>query len=119
MLMSEELASEEEGRDASVTWFESAKDFSRKPRPISLLPRYGGDILTATVVFLGPEFTSIESTSQFITIFPQQIPTVPLDTWVEIDVYFPPKKTRPLMGKLVKGGRAKFQTAFADELIKM
>ena len=35
---------------------------------------------------------------------------------VPVDVCFPPKKTRPLIGKLIKRGRAKFKTAFANEL---
>ncbi len=42
-----------------------------------------------------------------------------LDVWMEVNVYFPPKKTRPLKGKLVKKGRAKFRTAFAAEIVKM
>jgi len=31
----------------------------------------------------------------------------------------PDAKTRPLIGRLVKRGRAKFKTAFGDELIEM
>ena len=34
-------------------------------------------------------------------------------------VYIQPKKTRPLIGKLIKRGRAEFRTAFADELVEM
>ena len=65
------------------------------------------------------ETLEVEPTSPFISIFSQQPPTVPLDAWVEIDVYFPPKSTRPLIGKLVKRGRAKFSTAFIDDLVEM
>lgn len=34
---------------------------------------------------------------------------------MEIDVKFPPKKTRPLLGRLIHIGRAKFKTSFLVE----
>ena len=42
-----------------------------------------------------------------------------LEVLVEIEVYIPPKKVRALNGRLVHKGRAKFETAFGDELIKV
>lgn len=108
-----------EDRDTSVTAFAHPAVSSRWQRPIYLGPRHGRDIFTAAVVLVGVGFDIVDPTSPFIAIFPQQPPIVPLDTWVEIDVRFRPKKTRPLMGKLVKRGRAEFRTAFADELIEV
>ena len=38
------------------------------------------------------------------------------DTWVEVDVFIPPKSTRALRGIITDRHRVKFETAFADEL---
>ncbi len=107
-----------EDKDTSVTAFGCLAVSPRWQRPIYRGPGFGGDIFTGAVVFLGSGFVIERPTSPFITIFPQQPPTVPLDAWVEIDVRFPPKKTRPMIGKLIKRGRAEFRTAFADELVE-
>lgn len=39
-----------------------------------------------------------------------------MDIVLDTDFRFFPKKTRPLIGKLIKRGRAEFRTAFADDL---
>ena len=50
-----------------------------------------------------------------------QVETTPpsLDVWVEADVYFPPKKTRHSIGRVVRRERAEFRTAFANELVEI
>ena len=44
--------------------------------------------------------------------------TQELETWIDVEVYFPPKKTRVLMGRIVKRARGKFETAFAEEIVE-
>ncbi|MDO8637809.1 MAG: hypothetical protein Q7R34_16505 [Dehalococcoidia bacterium] len=83
------------------------------------LQRLADDISTTAGIISGQNFAIVEPTSPWITVFVQKTPAQSLDVWVEADVYFPPKKTRPLVGKLVKRGRAKFQTAFGDDLVEM
>lgn len=101
-----------EEQDTSVTAFGDLADSRRWQRPIE----FDSDILTAAVVFIGPEFVIEKPTALFITIFPQQPPVVPLDSWVELDVRFPPKETTLVAGRIVRRERATFQTAFGEEL---
>ncbi len=104
-------------KDASVTAFGSPAVPTRWQRPIYQGPGLAGDIFTATVVFTGLVIAIVEPTSPLITVFPQKAPTVPLDIWVEVDVRFPPKKTRTVAGRIMKRGQARFKTAFGDELV--
>ncbi len=57
-----------------------------------------------------------EVTSPSIQVFPDLAPVPELKLWVDLDVFFPPKKTRTVLGKVMKRRRATFSTAFIDEL---
>lgn len=104
-------------KDSAVTMLENQVVSSWWQRPIYYGSAFTTDISTPTVLFAGSGLAIVDPTSPLITIFPQKAPTLPLDIWVEVDVSFPPKRTRTVVGRIVKREQAKFKTAFADELI--
>lgn len=108
-----------EDKDTAVTSFAGPDVLSHLPRPKYQTLMLVGDVPVTAGIIAGQNFGIAEPTSPWITIFVQKAPAQSLDVWVEADVYFPPKKTRPLIGKLVKRGRAKFQTAFGGDLVEM
>lgn len=108
-----------EDKDTAVTSFQSPAMLSSLLKLKYQIPKSADDMPTTAGIITGQNFSIVEPTSPWITIFVQKAPPQPLDVWLEADVYFPPKKTRPLIGKLIKRGRAKFETAFANELVEM
>ena len=65
--------------------------------------------------------TDIKSVSAFsllpsVRVMLYGAPIEEPETWVEVDVFIPPKSTKALRGIMADRNRAKFETAFADEL---
>lgn len=73
------------------------------------------DMITAALVRELGILAITDHTSPHTTLFPAIAPPPTLDTWVELDVSFPPKRTRTVRGRIVRKERAKFTTAFGDE----
>ena len=105
-------------RDTSTADFGTPLASWRWQRPIYHGPGLAGDIFTTAVVFTGLGVAIVEPTSHLITVFPREVPTLPLDVWMEVDVRFPPKKTRTVAGRVVRREQAMFKTAFGEELVE-
>ena len=58
----------------------------------------------------------VAAVTDWVSYFEHEVGTPELDMLVEIEVEFPPKSRRQVMGKVGERRRATFQTAFADDL---
>lgn len=68
-----------------------------------------------TVDIGGTVFVYSEPTAEWYSIYPKVGPTI--DILEDLDVPFRPKKTRIVKGVVVQRERARFKTAFTDELV--
>jgi len=83
------------------------------------VPRWSGAFVPVTVAVTseGTVFAYTEPTPQWLTIYPciQHEPS--LDILEDLDIPFKPKRTRMTKGAVVERSKARFKTAFADDLI--
>jgi hypothetical protein len=73
--------------------------------------------VTAAVTIEGTVFVFTEPTPQWLTIYPSIQPGSYLDVLEDLDIPFKPKKTRMAKGIVLRRSKARFKTAFADDLI--
>lgn len=71
---------------------------------------------TAAVTAEGTIFVFTELTPQWVTIYPSIQPEPSLDILEGLDIPFKPKRTRRTSGIVVRRRKARFKTAFADDL---
>ena len=83
------------------------------------VPRWSGAFVpvTAAVTIEGTVFVYTNPTPQWLTIYPSVQPEPSLDVLEDLDIPFKPKRTRRAKGIVVRRSRARFQTAFADDLV--
>jgi len=78
----------------------------------------GGLIIApATIDIGGTVFVYAEPTWQFLTIYPELEPEPAVDILEDLDIPFKSLKTRTVKGIVVEREKAKFTTAFIDELV--
>ena len=71
----------------------------------------------ATVDIGGTVFVYAEPTGQFLTIYPEPESEPAVDILEDLDIPFKPLKTRIVEGVVAERKKAKFTTAFIDELV--
>lgn len=83
------------------------------------VPRWPGAFVpvTAAITIEGTVFVYTEPTPQWLTIYPSIQPEPSLDVLQDLDIPFKPKRTRRAKGVVVKRSKARFKTAFADDLV--
>ena len=89
----------------------SADIFGMPEWPIAFVP------VTATVNIGGTVFVYTEPTPQWLTIYPAIQHEPSLGVLEDLDIPFKPKRTRMTKGVVVKRSKARFKTAFADDLV--
>lgn len=84
------------------------------------MPRWPGAVVpvTAGVTIEGTFFVYTEPTPQWLTIYPSIQPEPSLDILEDLDIPFKPKRTRMVRGIVVRRSKARFKTAFADDLVE-
>lgn len=82
------------------------------------VPRWPGAfvLVTAAVTIEGTVFVYTEPTPQWLTIYPNIQPEPSLDVLEDLDIPFKPKRTWRAKGIVVRRSKARFKTAFADDL---
>ena len=65
----------------------------------------------------GAVFVYTDPTLQWLTIYPSIQPQPSLDILEDSDIPLRPKRTRRARGVVVKRSKARFKTAFADDLV--
>ena len=71
----------------------------------------------ATVDIGGTVFVSAEPSGQFLTIYPELESEPTVDVLEDLDIPFKPLKTRTVKGVVAERKKARFTTAFIDELV--
>lgn len=74
--------------------------------------------VTGAVIIEGTVFVYTEPTPQWLKIYPSIHPEPSLDILEDLDIPFKPKRTRRARGIVVGRSKARFKTAFADDLVE-
>ncbi|GAF76885.1 unnamed protein product, partial [marine sediment metagenome] len=90
------------------------------PTNVFGLPRLFSTFIptTAAITIEGTVFAYTEPTPEWLTIYPSIQLQPSLDILEDLDIPFRPKRKRKAMGIVIKRSKARFKTAFADDLVE-